>query len=285
MFLLREKVVTLLAAAVIGLSLSASPAAASGPVVETRWLMGTVLEIEVAGPTDEEVLDAAFDEVARIEKILSTYRKDSEIVSLMNDAGRPVRVSATLFEALAAAKDAASRSDGSFDPTYRSAPKVRGWEKIELDPTEHTVTLRPGCRLDLGGIGKGFALDRAAEILKTEGVAAARLNFGGQILAFGSPQGSQGWAIALRNGERDFRLRDRSIAVSGTLERGKHIISPETGEPIARSEEIRVIARTATSADAWSTALFVSGSTQPPPGICLLIGERTVGAQDDCDVL
>lgn len=234
-----------------------------------RWVMGTLCGIE-AEASDEDV-SAAFEELERWDRILSLYKADSELSALNARAGRgPVPVSPELYAATASALRLAEETGGAFDPTVlpllRRGPAglpAAGWKKVRLNPAARTVSLPAGGGLDFGGIGKGWALDRAAERLRARGVASARFNFGGQVLALGASPAGESWAVTLPGGSRNLRLQDASVSVSGDSERPGHIVSPFTGERLHRDFAVAVLAPTAEEADAWSTALYVLGRTPP----------------------
>jgi len=284
-------------------------------VSRARFLMGTPLSIEAGGLRVEEAIEAAFDEVERLDQVLSNWH-DSELVRLNDRAARsPVDCSEDLFAAVTAALHWAKATDGAFDPTVE--PFVRrlglrgdeghlpggapanppilgeggvqvlhdgpgtfpeqapvGWRHVRLDREARTVAFdAPGVGIDLGGIGKGFALDAATRVLRSHGVQSALLNFGGQVLAFGPGPDEGGWRVGLTDpADRDRSvevviLRDASLATSGQGERARvtargrvgHILDPRSGAPAPFEGTVSVLAADATAADALDTALFVMG--------------------------
>ncbi len=283
------------------------------PTALGRYLMGTFLTIEVARPIPTRVFDEAFAEVERLERILSNWKEESEISRLNRRGDREsFRCSPELFGAIQTALRWAERTGGAFDPTVEPVvrrlglrgpegqlpaipdtvePRLEGFRgegtKDDRAPASvvgwrHVMTRRvprrvcfdhPGMGIDLGGIGKGIALDAAAAILARHGVRSALLDFGGQVLAIGSPAGSHGWSVGIADpGERQAAVatvlaRDVSLSTSGNGERALqsssgplgHIIDPWTGEPARFGGTVTVLAFRATSADALSTALFVMG--------------------------
>lgn len=234
-----------------------------------RWVMGTLCEIEAEGP--EAAVSAAFGELERWDRILSLYKDDSELVALNDKAGTgPVAVSPELYAVTQLALQRAAETGGAFDPTIlpllsRGAAALHavGWRKVRLDAAARTVSLPASGGLDFGGIGKGWALDRAGAVLRAAGVTAARLNFGGQVLALGAPRGRAGWEVFIPGREKPLVLKDASVAVSGSTERPGHIVSPFTGERLQHDFIVAVLAPTAAEADGWSTALFVLGKNPP----------------------
>lgn len=233
-----------------------------GRVLRARWLMGTVLEIEAPDATDADA-NAAFEEVERWNRVLAScrHRADSENCGLTRASGRgPVKASPGLLAVTAEALRLAEETDGAFDPAYR-APGGR--KAVALDASAGTISLPKGGELDFGGIGKGWALDRAAAVLRARGVRAARLNFGGQIYALGAPAGTAGWAASVPGAPADLLLKDESVSVSGDEQRPGHIVNPATGGSVRRAGTAAAIFASAAEADAWSTALFVLGKNPP----------------------
>jgi len=194
-----------------------------------RFLMGARLVIEARGTAVDEAIGWAFDEVARLEAVLSNWRPDSE-VSRLNDAAAagPVTVTEDLYAAVDVALRWAEATDGAFDPTVE--PRVRalglrgpegilpgagappaagtatpmpvGWRGVGLDPGRRTVRFAAaGMGLDFGGIGKGMALDAAARVLRAAGVDAALVDFAGQVLVFGRGPDAGGWTIGIADAD------------------------------------------------------------------------------------
>jgi len=223
-------------------------------VERVRWIMGTLCEI-AAPEAPEAAVNAAFAEIERWDRILSLYKEESEASTLNRAAGTgPVPVSADLYAAVDNALRLAEETGGAFDPTVSRA----GWRKVRLDAATRTIDLPAGLGIDFGGIGKGWALDKAAAALKKSGVTRARFNFGGQILVIGG-----GWPVTIPGRALPLILRDESVAVSGDSEHPGHIKSPFDGQPVRRPGGAAVVLPSAAAADAWSTALYVLGKTPP----------------------
>jgi thiamine biosynthesis lipoprotein len=272
-------------------------AAPPSPATRARYLMGTVCEGIAYGDEAASALEASFDEIARLESILSDYLPDSEISRLNRQAAAgPTRCSPELFGLVAEASRLSRLTLGSFDITV--APLVEVWDLrgkgrlpdaaslhlarrrvgaslLLLDETRRTVAFRvDGMALDPGAIGKGYALDAAARVLRSRGVTVALLDFGGQVLALGAPPGAEAWEVDIAHPLRreeaalTLRLRDESASTSGNSQRhvtvaGRslgHIVDPRSGVPSAWSGSATVIAASATQADAVSTAMLVLGS-------------------------
>lgn len=247
----------------------------AAPLTRSRVLMGTLLEATLPDAVDAPALDEAFAEVARIEAVLTTYREESEVSLLNAAAGSPARpVSEDLWLVLAASSRAWAASGGLFDPTFSSSPSARGFGRLGLDSGRRKVFLPLGARLDFGGIGKGYALDAAAAVLRARGVRRALLNFGGQAYALGR------WEVATPAGT--LTLTDASAATSGDSERPGHIVDPRTGAPRRGPATATVVMASATDADAWSTPVYLGGTAVLPQGFsgCALYVPRG-GAQPD----
>ncbi len=284
---------------------TATGASAPATVARARYLMGTRLSITLPAPAPESAFEAAFAEVARLEAALSNWREASEVSRLNAAAAEgPVRCSPDLFGAVRAALHWAEETGGAFDPTVE--PLVRayglrgadgrlpdgagsvpaasdgapgrggpiGWRHVRIVPDARTIAFDArGVGIDLGGIGKGFALDAAARALRHRGIRVALLDFGGQVLAIGSPPGGGGWRVGIASPEDRERpiawiaVRDRSVATSSNSERAVagpsgpvgHILDPQRGVPAGYAGSITIVARDATTADALSTGLFVMG--------------------------
>lgn len=234
------------------------PGCAQESVTRARYVMGTVCQITAYGPGAGEAVAAAFEGIERWDRILSLYRPESEASRMNRSAGRrPFACSAGLWRAVTAALEMARRSGGAFDPTLSRD----GFARVRLDVSRRSVFfMKEGLCLDFGGIGKGLALDEAAAVLRRRGVSSALLNFGGQIYALGAPPRQEAWRVESPAGP--LKLKDASISTSGQSQQPGHIVSPWTGRP-AEGPEAVVVAPTAAEADAWSTALYVTGGRLP----------------------
>ena len=219
-----------------------------------------------------QVARAAFDELERLEALLSRFIAHSEI-SQINAArpGQPVAVSPETIECLQLAARIHQDTRGAFDIAYRSRPRPSSGDAQEvpapliLDPDNHAVGVRfPGVDLDLGGLGKGYAIDRMVAILREWGIGAALVH-GGQstVHALGPPVDKQPWCVALRRPDDPdqtlgtLQLRDGALSGSGQHLHGEHVIDPRTGQPGRAAEAAWALAPTAAVADALSTAFLV----------------------------
>lgn len=256
---------------------------------ETRLVMGTTAEVMASGVRPETALDSAFAALEGVDERLSLW-KPSEL-SRLNDEGRG-RLSPDACTVLAHALELAAASGGAFDPTVE--PLVRaggglggpprtldaeerrqllarvGFRRVALDRASRQVRLAPGTRLDLGGIAKGYAADRALAALREAGARAGLVDlgssslggFGGVELALdvSAPDGSgAAWA--------SFRVVDAAVSSSGGRGRGSHIIDPRSGAPAVAVLGATVVARSGIEADALSTAVYVLGAEE---GLALL---------------
>lgn len=261
--------------------------------------------------------EEALDEVDRIENLLSLYRPHTDIARLNAGAAlAPVRVLPETFRLLQRAVELSRATGGAFDVT--AGALVRAWgflggsgaeaqaeavaaaracvgcDLLELSVADFSVRFRrDGVLVDLGSIGKGYALDRAAELLREAGVSSALLHGGtSTVISVGTPPDASAWTIALPRGGT-VELREESLSVSAGWgksfrdaagqERG-HVLDPRTGEPVLANRVAAVVALSATDSDALSTAAlladppalerlrqvfpavrFLEGDERPPP--------------------
>lgn len=246
--------------------------------------MGTRFELVLHGEDEfflraagEQALDAIADEHRR----LSLFDPASHVSRInANAALAPVPIDRDLFDLLATAARVWEQSAGAFDPAvggfmtrhgHRAKPadaahRALGFEAVTLDPNALTIAFTdPAAAIDLGGIAKGYALDRAAAILREAGVSAALLHGGtSSIAAIGAPPGTGGWRVRLSSGRGELALADKSASISAPDGRvsdsgAAHIIDPRTGEPVEIPGESVVVSDSGTLADAWATALVVTG--------------------------
>lgn len=266
--------------------LAAAPAAAQ-PVRRVQYVMGTLCDITAYGPSAALAESEAFAELARLDRALSLYKKDSDLSRLNAGSGTWFQASDALWEAVSDSLEYAKASGGAFDatilPVLREGPSALarvGYARVELDAAHRAVRLPSGGALDFGGIGKGLALDHAAKILRARGVASALINFGGQIYALGGRPDGSAWPVTIDGYPGTFQLKDASLSTSGNAERPGHIASPFTGERIMAKYSASVISPSATEADAWSTALFVRGPDAATgyPGCFVFSGSRPIQA-------
>ncbi len=274
-------------------------------VKQTRMIMGTFAEVSVYSDDEKiagKAIEASLDEMERMDGVMSNYKDDSE-VSLVNKsaAKAPVPCGKELLEALEYSRHYSELSDGAFDVTV--SPVIAAWGFFtgkgrvptdkELAKLLPAVSYRnivinkannpekpgsiffknPQTKIDLGALGKGYAVDRALEIVRKYAVNNACINLGGNIYVLGAPAGKNAWKVGVQHPRNKgeilgyLELKDESTATSGDYERffeikGKrysHIIDPRTGMPVKDTVAVTIVAPTGTAVDALSTSVFVLG--------------------------
>ena len=256
-----------------------------------------------AGDADRlaRTLDEALDEVDRIDRLMSHYKRESPLSTINRDAATaPVVVEPELFDFIARSIDYSRESHGAFDITVgplmkawgffrgegrlasdrevEAARELVGSSHVILDSRRHTIRFdRPGVELDLGGIAKGYAVDRIVDMLNAARVTAALVSAGGStIYGLGAPPGHRGWTVSIqdptnsREVARDVELRDRALSVAGSSEKSfevdgvrySHIMDPRTGRPVQGVLSVAVMTNTGTEGDALDDAFFVLGPEQ-----------------------
>lgn len=247
-------------------------------VTVAREAMATEFDVTIAGKPGRaarQAAEAALAELAALEQELSRYVENSDISRINRlPAGASTVVTPETFECLRIALEMQRRTGGAFDVAYASRGDGAGKEKLRLDPGRVAVeVLFEGTRVDLGGIGKGFALDHMAGILAEWGIESALVRAShSTILATGAPPGEDGWPIGFGPaGHRvEFPLANRALGASGTGVKGEHIVDPSTGEPASGRYRTWSLAPTGAEADALSTAFMV----MTPPMIRELLLRR-----------
>jgi thiamine biosynthesis lipoprotein len=260
-------------------------------------LMGTSVSVELWDDDEAHgrgLVADVIEEYHRIDRLMSTYKPDSEISAVNAKAAiAPVPISREMFDLVATALELSRRSGGAFDISYESvgylydfraqrhpsATQIQGklgavdYRAIELDAAATTIHFAlPEMRINLGGIAKGYAVERAAAMLRAAGIEHALLNAGGDTRVLGDRRG-QPWIVGIRHPRIDGQIVtrlpmvDEAISTSGDYERffeenGEryhHIINPETGMPTSELMSVTVIGPDAVQTDGLSTTLFVLG--------------------------
>lgn len=265
---------------------------------QTELMMDTVVEILSAGKDKSlcfKAMREAFKEMRRIEQLFNDYKKDSVISQINQRASQGwVKVPSEVFGLIKEAVYLAKISYGAFDITVRplgelwrsfrgkrqppserlleDTLKLVGYENIELDNKNLAIRFKKkGIRLDLGGIAKGYAVDKAIEVLKDNGIKNCLVNAGGDLFALGANPSKGYWEVGIRDPNKitdligTLRIKDMAVATSGIYERylviGKkhysHIFNPKTGLPIRDVLSATVISSNTLQADALSTAVLV----------------------------
>ena len=254
----------------------------------------TITAVHHDVPEAELAIERAFAEIYRIEDLM-TYTGDSGEVARLNKNGHLLNASPDLLYVVTKSVECSELSNGSFDITVlpvinlwkekmraRSPPtddeinetlKLVNYKNISIENNSIYFRENNGSMgITLGGIAKGYAIDRAIEVLKDHGIKHALVNAGGDIRVMGFKTGNEPWRIALRNPKNKteyitiLNLCDRSVATSGNYERyfseearASHIIDPKTGYAVDELLSATIIAENATDADALATAVFVLG--------------------------
>lgn len=264
-------------------------------------LMGNRFEITVTNTSEEKAhqhIDAAVNEISRIEKLLTTF-SDSSQTNLINQfAGiKPVQVDLEVFDLINRSKKISALTQGAFDITYGSVDKslwnfdrtmtslpdattarkmVRliNYQNVILDKENSTVFLKEkGMRIGFGGIGKGYAAEMARILLKERGVESGIVNASGDLTAWGVQPNGKPWTIgiadpdAARHPFSFLDITDMAIATSGNYEKyvminGKrysHTIDPKTGLPVSAIKSVTIISPNAEIADAMATPVMIMG--------------------------
>lgn len=209
---------------------------------------------------------AAFAEVDRLEQEFSRFIAHSDVARINALAsGRPLRIGADVFECLELAAQLHMDTQGAFDVTADTPAPWSRMRQLEFQRATRSVTvLIDGVVVDLGGIGKGYAIDQAVTVLRDWSITAALIHSGqSTIYALGSPAEQHGWSVAIRDPADhsatlgQLRLRDAALSGSGAQLHGQHIIDPRTGRSAIGASNSWALAPTAASADALSTAFMV----------------------------
>jgi thiamine biosynthesis lipoprotein len=280
------------------LACAAAPVHAEWVRRVTDGIMGTRITVELWGEDPakaEQAIDAVLAEMRHIDDSMSTYKPTSE-VSQVNDkaANAPMHISKELFDLLTTANEYSVITDGAFDITYASVGYLYDFRKhqhpdeeqiakalpaidyrhVVLDPNNQTVYFsQKGVRIDLGGIAKGYSVDRGIDVLKSLGYARAYVGAGGDSRIIGDRFGKP-WVVGIRDPRRGegnviarIPLIDAAISTSGDYERFfeekgvryHHIIDPHTGHSASKVRSATVIGPYATRTDGLSKTAFVLG--------------------------
>ena len=306
-------VVAVLAGAISARYFLTDPNPAMGTGFEARRdLMGTVWKIQLGTTASErtkQAVEAAFEEVARIESVMSEWRPDSPLSAINAAAGKgPVTVPLELRDILQRSVEFSKLTGGAFDVTWKGMGRLWRFNDSFAVPSDEEIRTaltrvdyrqivfegdrvgltKPGMAIGLGGIAKGYAVDRAAAVLREFGYRDFLVDGGGDVLVSGQRSGGS-WRLGIRDprgGREDLiavlKLTSGAVASSGDYERFRevdgvryhHIIDPRTGRPAGGCRAVSVLAPTAEEADALATALFVLG---PEKG--LEVAERREGTE------
>lgn len=294
-FLLRSVAMAmLLAAATVG-----GPSLYAEELSKTDFVLGTVCTIRLIDGGSNATLDEAFSRLRSIEDHMSANKDDSEISRISAMAGKgPVKVSEDTFYVISKALEYARLTNGAFDPSVGplvrlwnigngdekvppekeilAAKSLVDWRQVVLAANTRKVFLKkPGMRLDLGAIAKGYAADEVEKILADHKVKAAIVDLGGNIFVFGGKKDKSPWRVGIQNPEsaRGEYLGivtggQMTVVTSGVYERyffenGRryhHILSTQTGFPVDNGlVSVSIVSKSSIDADALSTSLFILG--------------------------
>ncbi|MEC8830734.1 MAG: FAD:protein FMN transferase [Bacteroidota bacterium] len=269
-------------------------------VKKTLKLMGTRFEITVVAPNEEIGyinIDEAVSEIERIEAIISSWSENSETTLINKNAGiKPVKVSRELFNLIERAIKISEITDGAFDITYASMDNIWkfdgtmdkvpttteiknsvakvGFKKIQLDQENLTVYLpEKGMKIGFGAIGKGYAADKAKDLLVSKDVKGGIINASGDLTTWGTKVTGEKWLVGIANPlskDKVFSwlpIVESSVATSGNYEKYimlngekySHIIDPRTGYPTKGINSVSIFAKQAELCDALATAVFTMG--------------------------
>jgi len=271
------------------------------PVVVKRaqMHMGTLVSITAVAPSPEiaqAAIEAGFDEIKRLEQVLSTWISTSELSQVNAAAGQqPVVVGPETLDLVLRSLEMAGLTEGGFNIAV--GPAVEAWSvterqhipnrddlqalrplvdwfSIKIDRRANTVFLpKPGMRIDVGGIGKGYAADRAVDVMKTAGAQGGVVALSGDIKTFGDLPGMKGFPVGIRHPRQEgaliatLDLKNEAISTAGDYERYferdgiryHHILDPMSLEPARKCQSVTVIATEGTVADGLDTGIFVLG--------------------------
>ncbi len=272
-----------------------------------RMVMGTFARVVVIAKDSDaakKCIESAFTQINKVDDLMSDYKSDSEISNVNRDGfEKAVQLSLSTCKVLQRSIEFSELTDGAFDITvgplvelFRKAKNKQvlpnqdeiaearskvGFEKLKLDGQDRTVRFAvEGMQLDLGGIAKGYAVDKAVETMQTHGAIGGMVDLGGDIRCFGAPfKGREHWVIGLQNPNRGkdsagsevllkLKITNGAIATSGDYQqfimiegkRRSHIIDRKTGTSTEGLSSVTIIANNATNADALATAVSVMGS-------------------------
>jgi thiamine biosynthesis lipoprotein len=278
-------------------------------IKRTQILLGTVVEIQVRDADEQKAEDAitnAFAEVKRIDDLFTTYNEESPVWKLNNSSDSIISVDPEIYSLIVLCDSITKSSDGSFDVSLDNLTKVwgfytddpqlptkgeidssllnSGWQKIILLGNNEIIK-KGKVGLNFGAIAKGYAVDKAIDVLKKLGIKEALINAGGEISVIGSD-----WIVGIQHPReinsiiKKIKLNEYTVATSGDYEqyfevdgvRYHHILDPKTGYPTIGLQSVTIINKSNTVADALATGVFVMGKEN---------GMKLIEALDDTEAM
>ncbi len=278
-----------------------SPSNASNKLkkyVQIQYIMGTLFKIELYCANKalaDKAFNKAFGEIRKYDLIMSNYKAESELSKILQPATKnPVKISPELTDIIKTSLDFSEITGGLFDisiallvelwgfksknfkrPTdsiINKTKKLVNYRNIVLNPYDNSLFLaQTGMKLDFGAIGKGYAIDKAANILKKEGIKSAFIDSVSNQYYLGSPPGASSWQVGIKDPRNPNKIikylyiKNKSISTSGDYEqffienniRYSHIINPKTGYPINEANASTIVSEHSTDADALSTSILL----------------------------
>ena len=275
----------------------------------TQILLGTVIEIQVRDVDEqnaEDVITKAFSEVKRIDDLFTTYSEESPVWKLSNSSDSIISVDPEIYNLIVLCDSITKLSNGSFDVSLDNLTKVWGFytddpqlpSKAEVDSAllnsgwqnvillgDNKIIKKENVGLNFGAIAKGYAVDKAIEVLRKLGIKAALVNAGGEISVIGND-----WIVGIQHPReinsiiKKIKIDGFTVATSGDYEQyfevdGKryhHILDPKTGYPAKGLQSVTIINKSNTIADALATAVFVTGNEN---------GMKLIDSLDDTEAM
>ncbi len=295
--------------------------AGEAPAPQTEFVLGTVCTVNLFAKGTREAYREIFERLREIEARMSANRDDSEIAEINRNAGiAPVRVHPDVIDVVSTALRYAELSDGAFDPSI--GPLVKLWNigsddarlpaaaeieavlplidyrSVVVDAAAGTVFLkRPGMKLDLGAIAKGYAADEAARIIAKRRIPSAIVDLGGNVLAYGEKNGKESWRVGVQDpsSERGSHIgivsvKNKTLVTSGVYERYfeadgvryHHILDPKNGYPVENGLlSVTIVADRSIDADGLSTSVFALGPEKGRRLVESLSGVEAIFIFDD----
>lgn len=313
-------IIVLLLAAALAAACRPGGWTAAKPYKETQFLMDTIVEMTAYGPGAEQGVKAAFAEIKRLHDLSNIFDPASQVSQINRSAGREkVKVDPDLIVMLRRANELSAKLDGTFDVTIGPLTDLWGigrkgdyipsqadidkvlplvnYRLVAVDADAGTVFLpREGMKLDLGGIAKGYAVDKAIAILKSHDVTSALVNAGGDVRVIGRRPDGNPWRIGVMHPRKpDAIIAKLALTDWDTMEtsgdyqryimrdgaRYSHILDPRTGRQPRQLASVTVVLSDSTDGDILSTALFVLGPERGMAALALFPGVEAIMVADD----